>query len=119
MGGMGSGRNQRGISRNAGIRNARAKLTPGKVVQVCARFASGESKAALAKAFGVSADSITKILDRRSWSDVPRVGDTLDWGGGRGRVVEASATGNLLVEIPGQLYIWHTPEELTVARNVS
>ncbi len=117
MGGIGSGMNQRGISRNAGVRNARAKLDPRKVVQICARYVAGETKAGIGQVFGVSADTVSKALERRSWPDVPRVGDRVRYveatqDSSSGRVAAACVDGTLVVRWDNEIPTWESPEKL-------
>jgi hypothetical protein len=54
-------------SRLTGTRNGRAKLTLDQVASIRSRVASGESRAVLAREFGVSWTAINYIANGRNW----------------------------------------------------
>jgi hypothetical protein len=53
-----------------GVVHHAARLTEADVVECRTRHAAGESVAALARAFGVAAQSMHKVVERRSWKHV-------------------------------------------------
>ncbi len=53
-----------------GERSSQAKVTAQQVREIRARFAAGESKTALAKAYGVTLSPINKIILRKTWGNV-------------------------------------------------
>jgi hypothetical protein len=54
-----------------GERSSRAKLTAKEVIEIRQRYANGEKKYQLAKAFHVSRFNIHLIVRRRNWSHIP------------------------------------------------
>lgn len=62
--------NFRGGIRLRGSRAASAKLTEDLVRDIRARYASGDSQAALAAAYGVKQPTISQIVRRTSWTHV-------------------------------------------------
>lgn len=56
--------------RARGTANAKSKLTEGCVRQIRARSSDGATHAELAREYGVSENSIRKVVNRRSWSHV-------------------------------------------------
>ena len=63
-----------------GEKNAQAKLTAAKVVEIKARFNSGESGSAIAEDFGVSHSTICDIMAGRTWKHVQADKFGLPWG---------------------------------------
>jgi hypothetical protein len=53
-----------------GERNAKAKLTAEKVADIRTRYASGESLAALGRAFAVTPQAVRAVILRESWRHV-------------------------------------------------
>jgi len=46
------------------------KLTPEKVIAIRRRYTAGETMRTLAKEFGISPDSVSNVVNRRSWAHV-------------------------------------------------
>lgn len=51
-----------------GAANARAKLDPGKVLEIRSRLGAGTPKSRIAKLFGVSAESIAQVARGDTWA---------------------------------------------------
>lgn len=61
-----------------GERSGRARLTNALVQEIRARFAAGDSRAALARAFGVTWVCIAAVVARKSWAHIPPAEDAPD-----------------------------------------
>lgn len=56
-----------GYANNAGSKNHTAKLTEVQVIEIITRLRTGESKAVLAKEFGVNISTIYRIITGETW----------------------------------------------------
>ena len=64
-------RERRGRSRHAnGTRHGLSKMDDAKVQNLRTRFAAGETKASLARAFGITTPTVTQIVTGRTWKHV-------------------------------------------------
>ena len=61
-----------GASGRAGAANPKAKLDEAAVVEMLGMVARGVSCAAVARHYGVSAETVYSIRDGRTWKHVPR-----------------------------------------------
>lgn len=55
---------------HVGSRNGRAKLSDQGVMEICRRYAGGETQTALASEFGVTQVAISRIVLRRAWKHI-------------------------------------------------